>query len=106
MSERELPIIYVRTYVCTWRRQALGGFAPAADVAVAELLERRRRLHGPSARVARSGSGPELACLLRRFAVEDDGEELRDREGPREGPREPGRTVGGNRISLFSYFSH
>jgi hypothetical protein len=78
----------------------------AADVAVAGLLERRRRPHGPSAPAARSGSGPELACLLRRFAVEDDGEELRDREGPREGPREPGRTVGGNRISLFSYFSH
>lgn len=37
----------------------------AADVAVAGLLERRRRPHGPSAPAARSGSGPELACLLR-----------------------------------------
>jgi hypothetical protein len=66
VGERELPIIYIRTYVCTWRRQALGGFAPAADVAAAKLLERRRRLHGPSALVARSGSGPELACLQYR----------------------------------------
>jgi hypothetical protein len=67
-----------------------GAEGAAADVAVGGLLERRRRLHGPSALAARSGiwSGARLRpASLRRSAVvvEGDGEsrveELRDREG-------------------------
>jgi hypothetical protein len=56
---------------------AEGAEGAAADVAVGGLLERRRRLHGPTAPAACSGSGPELACLASAIYGGGDGENRR-----------------------------
>lgn len=56
---------------------AEGAEGAAADVAVGGLLERRRRLHGPTAPAACSGSGPELACLTSAIYGGGDGENRR-----------------------------